>query len=79
MNGRGAPARRRLNISQLIAETIGIEMERDPSIVFLGEDIGYSGGTFGASRGLHQRFGQWRVRDTRFPKWLSQAWPSAFR
>ncbi len=64
MNEGTAPARRRLNISQLIAETIGIEMERDPSIVFLGEDIGYSGGTFGASRGLHQRFGEWRVRDT---------------
>lgn len=56
--------RRDLNISQLIAETIGMEMERDPSIVFLGEDIGYSGGTFGASRGLFRRFGEWRVRDT---------------
>ncbi len=64
MNERTAPARHRLNISQLIAEIIGIEMERDPSIVFLGEDIGYSGGTFGASRGFHQRFGEWRVRDT---------------
>ena len=53
-----APAERRMNISQLIAETIGIEMERDPRIVFLGEDIGYSGGTFGASRRLFQRFGE---------------------
>ena len=59
-----ALAERRMNISQLIAETIGIEMERDPRIVFLGEDIGYSGGTFGASRRLFQRFGEWRVRDT---------------
>ena len=41
-----------------------MEMERDPTIVFLGEDIGYSGGTFGASRGLFRRFGEWRVRDT---------------
>lgn len=57
-------APRRLNVSQLIAQTIGIEMERDPRIVFLGEDIGYSGGTFGASRDLFQRFGEWRVRDT---------------
>jgi pyruvate/2-oxoglutarate/acetoin dehydrogenase E1 component len=55
---------RDLNMSQLIADTIRIEMDRDPSIVFLGEDIGYSGGTFGASRGLFRRFGEWRVRDT---------------
>jgi len=59
-----APARRDLNISQLIADTIGTEMERDPSIVLLGEDVGYSGGTFGATRGLFRRFGEWRVRDT---------------
>jgi pyruvate dehydrogenase E1 component beta subunit len=62
----GTPGRtvRDPNISQVIAETIGMEMERDPTIVFLGEDIGHSGGTFGASRGLHRRFGDWRVRDT---------------
>ena len=56
--------KRDLNMSQLIADTIGTEMRRDPRIVFLGEDIGYSGGTFGASRGLFNEFGEWRVRDT---------------
>lgn len=56
--------KRDLNMSQLIADTIGTEMRRDPRIVFLGEDIGYSGGTFGASRGLFKEFGEWRVRDT---------------
>lgn len=55
---------RDLNISQILAETIRLEMERDERIIFLGEDIGYSGGTFGASRGLHKTFGEWRVRDT---------------
>lgn len=63
MSGDLATARDR-NVSQLIADTIGMEMQRDASIVFLGEDIGYSGGTFGASRGLFRRFGEWRVRDT---------------
>ncbi|MGH2594526.1 MAG: alpha-ketoacid dehydrogenase subunit beta [Actinomycetota bacterium] len=63
MSGDAATARD-LNVSQLIADTIGMEMERDPSIVFLGEDVGYSGGTFGASRGLFRQFGEWRVRDT---------------
>lgn len=64
MSTETVPAPRDLNISQVIAETIGREMERDPSIVLLGEDVGYSGGTFGATRGLFRRFGEWRVRDT---------------
>jgi pyruvate dehydrogenase E1 component beta subunit len=61
---QAAATERDLNMSQLIADTIGREMERDPTIVLLGEDVGYSGGTFGATRGLFRRFGPWRVRDT---------------
>jgi len=52
------------NVSDLIAVALELEMERDPSTLLLGEDVGYSGGTFGASRRLFRRFGEWRVRDT---------------
>jgi pyruvate/2-oxoglutarate/acetoin dehydrogenase E1 component len=52
------------NISELIAETMEFELERDPRTLLIGEDVGYSGGTFGASRRLFRRFGEWRVRDT---------------
>jgi len=52
------------NVSDLIAATLELELERDPRTLLLGEDVGYSGGTFGASRRLHRRFGAWRVRDT---------------
>lgn len=52
------------NVSDLIAHTLELEMERDPQTLLLGEDVGYSGGTFGASRRLYRRFGEWRVRDT---------------
>ena len=52
------------NVSELIAATLGTEMARDDRTVLLGEDIGYSGGTFGASRRLFREFGEWRVRDT---------------
>jgi acetoin:2,6-dichlorophenolindophenol oxidoreductase subunit beta len=55
---------RNWNISQYIAEAIGIEMERDPRIVVLGEDVGRLGGVFGATRDLQRRFGKDRVRDT---------------
>jgi pyruvate dehydrogenase E1 component beta subunit len=40
------------------------EMERDPSVVLLGEDIGVDGGVFRATLGLIERFGPERVIDT---------------
>jgi acetoin:2,6-dichlorophenolindophenol oxidoreductase subunit beta len=38
-------------------------MERDPSVVLLGEDIGKAGGTFAVTRGLQDKFGADRVID----------------
>jgi 2-oxoisovalerate dehydrogenase E1 component beta subunit len=40
------------------------ELEHDPSVVVLGEDIGINGGVFRATVGLQQRFGSDRVQDT---------------
>jgi 2-oxoisovalerate dehydrogenase E1 component beta subunit len=40
------------------------EMEHDPSVVVLGEDVGANGGVFRATLGLQQRFGKTRVQDT---------------
>jgi 2-oxoisovalerate dehydrogenase E1 component beta subunit len=40
------------------------EMERDPSVIVLGEDVGANGGVFRATVGLQQRFGKARVQDT---------------
>src|ERR1700685_2030254 len=40
------------------------EMERDPTVVVLGEDVGANGGVFRATLGLQQRFGKTRVQDT---------------
>lgn len=52
------------NVSELIAATLQEEMARDGKTILLGEDVGYSGGTFGASRRAFREFGEWRVRDT---------------
>jgi pyruvate dehydrogenase E1 component beta subunit len=38
-------------------------MERDPSVILLGEDIGQAGGTFAVTRGLFDRYGPERVID----------------
>jgi acetoin:2,6-dichlorophenolindophenol oxidoreductase subunit beta len=40
------------------------ELERDERVCVFGEDVGGSGGPFGATRGLQDAFGDWRVRDT---------------
>jgi pyruvate/2-oxoglutarate/acetoin dehydrogenase E1 component len=53
-----------LNMSQLISRALEAEMERDETIVVLGEDVGRLGGVFGATRNLQRRFGDRRVLDT---------------
>ncbi|WP_339709712.1 alpha-ketoacid dehydrogenase subunit beta [uncultured Sphingosinicella sp.] len=55
---------RRLTIARAISEAIGQEMERDPSVLVMGEDIGQLGGVFGTTTGLLDKFGAERVRDT---------------
>lgn len=40
------------------------EMERDPTVVLLGEDVGVDGGVFRVTEGLQSRFGPERVLDT---------------
>ena len=55
---------RNLNVSQCIAEAIGLEMDADDRIVVIGEDVGRMGGVFGATRNLQRRFGSQRVVDT---------------
>lgn len=47
-----------------IARTLAEEMTRDERVFCMGEDIGKLGGIFGATRGLLEKFGPERVRDT---------------
>ena len=47
-----------------VAAGIAQEMERDSSVVFIGEDIGAAGGVFKTTEGLLDKFGPLRVRDT---------------
>jgi pyruvate/2-oxoglutarate/acetoin dehydrogenase E1 component len=47
-----------------VAAGIAQEMERDESVVLIGEDVGAAGGVFKLTEGLFERFGPERVRDT---------------
>jgi pyruvate/2-oxoglutarate/acetoin dehydrogenase E1 component len=53
-----------LSFREAIAAGIAQEMERDPMVYFIGEDVGAAGGVFKATVGLFERFGPERVRDT---------------
>ena len=53
-----------LTYRSAIARGIAQEMERDPRVVFIGEDVGAAGGVFKTTVGLFERFGPDRVRDT---------------
>lgn len=47
-----------------IRSAIEWEMEHDPRVFIMGEDIGVYGGAFGITLGLVDKFGKDRVRDT---------------
>ena len=53
-----------MTVSEAICNAISFEMENNEKVLVLGEDIATYGGVFGATRGLVQRFGEKRVRDT---------------
>jgi pyruvate dehydrogenase E1 component beta subunit len=53
-----------LTMSKALAQAMYEEMERDPNIVVLGEEVGAQGGTYGVTAGLFEKFGKDRVRDT---------------
>jgi 2-oxoisovalerate dehydrogenase E1 component len=49
---------------QAINEALDEEMRRDEHVFLMGEDIGVYGGAYGATRGLQEKFGRERVRET---------------
>src|ERR1041384_2382935 len=53
-----------LTLVQAITLALQQEMEKDPRVVILGEDIGLNGGVFRVTEGLQRRFGADRVIDT---------------
>jgi acetoin:2,6-dichlorophenolindophenol oxidoreductase subunit beta len=63
-SARAARTDRRLTTSKAMVEAIAQEMDRDPSVIYLGEDVGAYGGIFSSTTGLLERFGPQRIIDT---------------
>ena len=53
-----------IRFGQAITQALSDAMAADPSVILLGEDVARPGGPFGVTRGLLDKFGPERVRDT---------------
>jgi len=49
---------------EAISQALWEEMERDPNVFILGEEVGVWGGTYAVTKGFYDHFGPVRVRDT---------------
>jgi pyruvate dehydrogenase E1 component beta subunit len=49
---------------EAISQALWEEMERDPKVFILGEEVGVWGGTYAVTKGFYDHFGADRVRDT---------------
>jgi pyruvate dehydrogenase E1 component beta subunit len=49
---------------EAISKALWEEMERDPNVFIMGEEVGVWGGTYAVTKGFYDHFGAERVRDT---------------
>lgn len=53
-----------ITLVEAITQALAYEMEADPNVIVMGEDVGKDGGVFRATVGLLDKFGKERVLDT---------------
>lgn len=54
----------RITMREAISQALWEEMERDPKVFIMGEEVGVWGGTYAVTKGFYDHFGGERVRDT---------------
>jgi pyruvate/2-oxoglutarate/acetoin dehydrogenase E1 component len=55
---------REITYREALNEALSEEMARDENVFIMGEDVGIYGGAYGVTKGLYEKFGEERVRDT---------------
>ena len=53
-----------ITMREAISQAMWEEMERDPNVFILGEEVGVWGGSYAVTKGFYNHFGAERVRDT---------------
>jgi pyruvate dehydrogenase E1 component beta subunit len=54
----------KITMREAISQALWEEMERDPAVFILGQEVGVWGGTYAVTKGFYDHFGAERVRDT---------------
>ena len=54
----------RITMREAISQAMWEEMEKDPNVFILGEEVGVWGGSYAVTKGFYDHFGGERVRDT---------------
>lgn len=54
----------RITMREAISQALWEEMEKDPSVFILGEEVGVWGGAYAVTKGFYDHFGADRVKDT---------------
>lgn len=54
----------RITMREAISQALWEEMERDPNVFIMGEEVGVWGGSYAVTKGFYDHFGEERVKDT---------------
>ncbi|NTU74722.1 MAG: alpha-ketoacid dehydrogenase subunit beta [Anaerolineaceae bacterium] len=54
----------KMTMREAISQALWEEMERDPMVFIMGQEVGVWGGTYAVTKGFYDHFGPERVRDT---------------
>ena len=55
---------RKIYYRDAVREALDEEMARDPMVMMIGEDIGVGDGTWRCSKGLYEKYGDLRMKDS---------------
>ncbi len=54
----------KITMREAISQALMEEMDRDPAVFILGEEVGVWGGTYAVTKGFYDKYGPERVKDT---------------
>jgi len=54
----------KITMREAISQALMEEMDRDPAVFIMGEEVGVWGGTYAVTKGFYDKYGPDRIKDT---------------
>ncbi|HLA07902.1 MAG TPA: alpha-ketoacid dehydrogenase subunit beta, partial [Anaerolineales bacterium] len=54
----------KITMREAISQALSEEMDRDPAVFIMGEEVGVWGGTYAVTKGFYDKYGAHRIKDT---------------